>query len=224
MKMILNALGTTSIALVCLSVVLLWGTAAWAEDSITDSVATNYSGATSIEIVGIDNAKVKVSGDNVNKEGTTPTIVTLPNKDAYISVEVNVDGAKPFSKKYRVKRGHLTKVSLKRVAGAKAAEPKAKKSETKTTNYIVKFYSGVNKCRGKYRAYRRLSTKVQVLDGNTTVAEVVLKPGQRVSKELPGKAYRVRIYAWIPKSKSWELLQSLETTIKKDGQPIGYGC
>lgn len=113
------------LAMVCSLVVLAFTRSAHAEDSWTETVAFARSDASSIKVFEPDGYTASISVDGQAQSDAVPTVLRVPNSDAFYVVTLTAPNGAKWSKKIETKKSFVTELRVKHTAGA-AGSPGAK--------------------------------------------------------------------------------------------------
>jgi hypothetical protein len=194
--------------------VLTFAGVALADWSYTTSF--KFAGKTSLKVTEPSGFKVKVTVGSDVKEDTIPTVVALPDGDAFLPVTVVAKDGSTWSQKIEVKDKQQTELKVQYTPAAKAAPGPAGPAR----KFIGSASNTTSRCtnpndRGDLR-YDFL------LDGNK-VREIEVAMNRRISNlEIAQGSYSVRIFK--KRGNDYIFVTTSQYDVNKDGWEFTYGC
>jgi len=203
---LLGILATTSAA-ICLATQV-----AQAEDKWADTVSYSRTDGAQLSITEPDGYQISVKGGSVDKTDTAPTIIAVPNANAFYSVTFTAPNGASWTKKFEVKKYSSTDIKVRHSAGA-AAQNDSKPSGAK---HIGTIYNHTGNCTQK------INIKLEFIGADNQVLASEVALGKYAQIELPAGSYSVRAYAWM--NNAWTYHVTRSTNITADGWELSAKC
>ena len=116
------------LVVVCsLFVSLAFARSAHAEDSWTETVAFTRSDASAIKVFEPDGYTASINVEGNAQSDAVPTVLRVPNSDAFYVVTITAPSGAKWSKKIETKKSFVTELRVKHTAAAGTPGAKAKK-------------------------------------------------------------------------------------------------
>ena len=191
------------------SLSLLVAIAANARADLVKSEGFDASAATSLKVLEPVGAHLFVELPGGVKEDTVPSIISLPNRDAYVTVKVVAPDGQSWMGKVEIKALHQTVLRFSSGGGAQPARAAAR-----FTGRLVND-SAAERCGGGGENVRFV-----VYAGGQAVAQTQLVfPGQEVTTALAAGSYYIQVLETAGRPMAQGTLR-----VARDGWKFQTGC
>lgn len=184
-----------------------------AEDSWTETVAFTRGDASAIKVFEPDGYTAAVTVGGETQSDAVPTVLRVPNSDAFVVVTITAPNGAKWSKKIETKKNHVTELRVKHIAAVAKAPGGAKK-------FFGKFVSSTKlPCR-----VDSSKTKIEFVGGDgTSVASFLMTENKSFTGEVPEGDYSVRTFRVDPDGTS-TYRNTRNASIKADGWVATIFC
>jgi hypothetical protein len=188
---------------------------AFAEDSWTETVAFSRGDASAIKVFEPEGYTASVTVGGETQKDQAPTVLRVPDGDAFYTVTLVAPNGSKWSKKIETKKGRVTELRVKHTAGAAPSSGGAAKKK-----YFGKMVQSTKlPC-----AVDNSSSRLDFVDaGGTTAASFVIPTGKNITGEVPEGEYTVRTFRVDPDGTA-TYRNTRNATIKGDGWVATLFC
>ncbi len=180
--------------------------------SPTISAEHGKGGHTSLKIVEPHGLHVVVQTPSGPHEDTIPTVVNLPDQDAFLMVTVTAANGEKWAQKVEIHAHKQTRLQLEHRVATAAAGP-----QKKARKYIARAANFTSRCK------TRTPIKFEFLNAEgQTAFEQVVAPGADAQFQAEEGSYDVRAY--IQENGAWRFMTTSKQQVNSDSFKVGFGC
>ncbi|MEZ4444573.1 MAG: hypothetical protein R3B72_36200 [Polyangiaceae bacterium] len=180
------------------------------------TVSHRYSGSTSLKITEPKGFAVEVTvGEEIHKD-TIPTIVPLPDADAFVPVLVRAGDGSTWAEKVEVRAKQQTSL----VVSHTPATPTTKAKPQRKYAGNVAAMAG-SSCGRRWKG-REIRFELVEAESGDSGGEVVFSKDDSKSMEVAGGSYDVRVY--VKYKGGFSYYDTKRVSLERDGFIIGFGC